>query len=93
MTLAAILSDEALRQREFPVSREKVFLAHAGVCPLPGRVMQVVSDYAQQASLGDQESIVFPALLEDGRKAASNLLRCQPEEVTGAILSNGLKVR
>lgn len=101
MTLTEILSDGRLRQREFPVTRDKIFLGHAGVCPLPGRVMQAVSDYAQQASLGDQESIVFPALLEEGRKVASGLLNCQPEEVSFAgptslglsLVASGLKFR
>jgi cysteine desulfurase/selenocysteine lyase len=101
MTLAEILSDESLRQREFPVTREKVFLAHAGDCPLSRRVVQAVSDYAQQASASDQEGIVFPALLEEGRKLAASLLHCQPEEVafvgpTSLALSfvaSGLKFR
>src|SRR3989442_15948936 len=81
MTLAEILADENLRQREFPVVREKIFLAHAGVSPLPGRVAQAVADYAKQGTTGEQESIVFPALLEEGRKLGAALLNCQPEEV------------
>jgi len=81
MTLAEILSDEPLRQREFPVTRDKIFLAHAGDCPLPQRVVQAVSDYARQAAESDQESVVFPALLEAGRQLAADLLHCQPEEV------------
>lgn len=101
MAIAEILSDETLRQREFPVTRDKIFLGHAGVCPLPQRVAQAVSDYAQQASLGDQESIVFPALLEEGRKVASGLLNCQPEEVAFvgptslglSLIASGLKFR
>jgi hypothetical protein len=39
--LTDILSDEALRQHEFPVSRDKTFLGHAGVCPLPQRVEEL----------------------------------------------------
>ena len=31
MTLTDILADEELRRREFPVNRNKIFLAHAGV--------------------------------------------------------------
>ena len=101
MTLVEILSDETLRQREFPITREKIFLSHAAVCPLPCRVAQAVSDYAQQVSLGDQESIVFPALLEEGRKVASGLLNCQPEEVAFvgptsmglSLVASGLKFR
>jgi len=101
MTLAEILSNEPLRQREFPVTREKIFLAHAGDCPLSRRVVQAVSDYAQQASVSDQEGVVFPAVLEEGRKLAAGLLNCQPDEVafvgpTSLALSfvaSGLKFR
>ena len=101
MTLAEILSDEALRQREFPVTREKIFLAHAGDCPLPQRVVQAVADYARQASEGDQEGVVFPALLQEGRGVAAGLLNCQPEEVAFvgptslglSLVASGLKFR
>lgn len=101
MTLEQILSDETLRQREFPVTREKIFLAHAGDCPLSQRVVRAVSDYAQQASQSDQEGVVFPALLEEGRKVASGLLNCQSEEVAFvgptslglSLIASGLKFR
>ena len=81
MTLAEILSDEALRLREFPVAREKIFLAHGGDCPLPARTAKAMADYAQQSTLSDQETLVFPSLLEDGRKLGAELLKCDSEEV------------
>ncbi len=81
MTLSEILSDESLRRREFPVVGEKIFLAHAGVCPLPQRVARAVSDYAQAARCGDQESMIFPAILTETRALAARLLSCDPEEV------------
>ena len=56
MTVAEILSNEKLRQQEFPVSRDRVFLAHAGVCPLPQRVAQAIADYTRESSLNDQEA-------------------------------------
>jgi cysteine desulfurase/selenocysteine lyase len=101
MTLAEILGDEELRRREFPVVRDKVFLAHAGVCPLPRRVAQAVADYAVEASAGDQEKFVYPGILNDAREAASRLLNCRAEEValvgpTSLALSfvaSGLKFR
>ena len=46
MTLAEILSNEELRRHEFPVTRDKIFLAHAAVCPLPRRVAEAMRDYA-----------------------------------------------
>ena len=101
MTIAEILADEALRQREFPVTREKIFLAHAGDCPLPQRVAQVIADYTRQCTIGDQETLVFPRLLEAGRKSAARLLNCHDDEVafvgpTSLALScfaSGLKFR
>lgn len=81
MTITEILQNEELRQHEFPVTRDKVFLGHAGVCPLPRRVATSISDYTREASTGDQEKFVYPAMLNDGRKLAARLLNCQPEEV------------
>ncbi len=101
MTLEQILADEALRQREFPVTRNKIFLAHAGDCPLPQRVVQAIADYARQASEGDQEGVVFPALLEEGRTVAAGLLNCQADEVAFvgptslglSLVASGVKFR
>jgi len=80
MTLNEILTDEELRRHEFPVAREKIFLAHAGVCPLPRRVAAAISDCAQKSTLGDQESFML-SRLDDARKLAAQLLNCQPEEI------------
>lgn len=81
MTLAEVLGDEQLRQREFPVTRDKIFLAHGGDCPLPRRVAESIRQYATEACTGDQEKFVYPAILSNGRKLAGQVLSCQPEEV------------
>lgn len=101
MTVSEILSDEVLRQREFPVAKDKIFLGHAGVCPLPRRVADAVSEYAREASTGDQEKFVFPRILDDGRKLGAQLLHCQPEEIALvgptslalSLIASGLKFR
>jgi selenocysteine lyase/cysteine desulfurase len=80
MTLTEILANEELRRTEFPVAREKVFLAHAAVCALPRRVAEAVADCARQGSLGDQEAFMLHRL-DDARKLASQLLNCQTDEV------------
>jgi selenocysteine lyase/cysteine desulfurase len=80
MTISELLSDETLRQHEFPVVRDRIFLGHAGVSPLPRRVEQAVARYAQAATLDDQE-LVCPKLVEEGRQVAARLLHCQPGEV------------
>jgi cysteine desulfurase / selenocysteine lyase len=101
MIIAELLTDEDLRQREFPVTQNKIFLAHAGDCPLPRRVAQAIADYAQQSATGDQEKFACPAALNDGRKLAARLLNSQPEEVAFvgptslalSFIASGLKFR
>src|SRR5215831_684880 len=81
MTIAELLANESQRQQEFPVAREQVFLGHAGDCPLPKRVVEAISNYANQCATGDQETIVYPKILTQARKLGAQLLNCQPEEV------------
>jgi cysteine desulfurase/selenocysteine lyase len=81
MTIAEILSNEELRQHEFPVTRDKIFLAHAGVCPLPHRVAQAVSDCAAGGMFGDQEAFAVHRIA-DARNGGAKLLHCLPEEVS-----------
>ncbi len=81
MTLSEIFSNEELRQHEFPVAKNKIFLGHAGVCPLPRRVAQAMIDCANDGTLGDQEAFVMHKIA-DARKAGAQLLNCQPEEVS-----------
>lgn len=81
MTIAEVLANEALRHEEFPVTRDQIYLAHAGDCPLPQRVARAIAQYAQTATTGDQEALIFPGALSAGRKLAARLLNCQEEEV------------
>lgn len=101
MTIAEVLANEALRRDEFPVTRDKIFLAHAGDCPLPRRVADAVARYAKEGTTGDQEKFVYPAILSEGRKLGAQILQCHPDEVafvgpTSLALSffaSGLKFR
>jgi selenocysteine lyase/cysteine desulfurase len=81
MTLSELLADEELRQHEFPVARGKIFLAHAGDCPLPRSVAEAVSHYAWQSTTNDQEKFVYPSVLNGGRQLAARLLKAQPDEI------------
>jgi len=100
VTIAELLSNEDLRRREFPVAREKIFLAHAGVCPLPRRVAEAIADCANQGTLGDQEEFML-SRLDHARKLAATLIHCQPEEIALlgptslglSFVASGLKFR
>lgn len=81
MTIPEILENEELRHREFPVCREKIFLAHAAVCPLPRRVAEAVSDYLAEATLDDQERPGLASLIRRTRELAAQLIGAQPDEI------------
>ena len=81
MNLCEILADEALRQEEFPVTRDKIFLAHAGVCPIPRRVASAIREYAEQSTRGDQETLLPARQVEQTRQQAARLLHAQPGEI------------
>lgn len=81
MTLAELQSNEELRHHEFPVTRQKIYLAHAAVCALPRRVHEAISSYTQAATLTDQEFVFPPAWLRETRQLAASFLGVKLEEV------------
>jgi selenocysteine lyase/cysteine desulfurase len=81
MTISELLSDEELRRHEFPVEREKVFLSHAAVSPLPRRVTQAISHYLDLAAGDDQETVLPESVIQETRQLFARLLGAQPEEI------------
>ena len=81
MTLDEILHNEALRQHEFPVTRETIFLGHAGVCPLPRRVAEAMRQYAEESTKSDQEVVLPEAQIQQARQMAGRVLGVLPEEI------------
>lgn len=101
MTVEAILADEELRHWEFPVTQDKIFLAHAAVCPLSRRVAEAVAHYSLGACGDDQETGMLEGFLRDARGAAAQLLHCTGEEIAFvgptslglSLIAAGLPVR
>ncbi len=81
MTIPEVLSNEELRRHEFPVTREKIYLAHAGVCPLPRRVFEAIRNYSGAAQFDDQETVMPDTLLPQTRQLAARLLHAEPGEI------------
>jgi selenocysteine lyase/cysteine desulfurase len=81
MTIAEILSNEELRRHEFPVAREKAFLAHAAVCAIPRRVSEAMRDQAARAATDDQEETFPAAQFQHARELAARLLKAQASEI------------
>jgi len=98
LTIDHILEDEALRHRLFPVTRERIFLAHAGVAPLPGPTVDTLKHEAERASIA-QESADFMSEVEAIRRVAARLINASSDEVALLgptslglnMVANGLK--
>jgi selenocysteine lyase/cysteine desulfurase len=80
MTIEQLHADEALRQREFPIAARKIYLAHAGVCALPRRVQDAVSQYLEGCGGADQEFVLPHTWLRETRQLAANFLGVRLEE-------------
>ena len=80
LSIDHILADETLRQRLFPVTQKRIFLAHAGVAPLPGPTVDALKHEAEKASYG-QESADFMAEIEAIRRVGARLINANSDEV------------
>ena len=81
LSLEELARDESVRRREFPVCEKKTFLAHAGVSPLPHRVMEAMQCYIDAAGHDNQENAVSDRVVEGTRELAARLIGAVPEEI------------
>ncbi|MBB5110433.1 aminotransferase class V-fold PLP-dependent enzyme [Micromonospora echinospora] len=79
--LERILRDAHFRMDLFPVSRDRTFLAHAAVAPLPRPVVEAVTAYLERAGREGQFDLLCPGLAEDVRCLAAELLGVDTEEI------------
>src|SRR5271169_3932697 len=101
MKLEHLLQDESVRRREFPVCEQKIFLAHAGVSPLPRCVAEAMQRYLDTASHGEQEDEAADVMVRETRELAAELTGSHADEIafTGStsmglsMVANGLEWR
>lgn len=82
LTISELLSNEELRRHEFPVAAKSVFLAHAGICPLPRRVAAASTAYAEASCESDQEQAIPAGAVGQVRRLAATLIGAQHEEIS-----------
>jgi len=81
LTIESLVLDETARREAFPVSKKKIFFAHAGVTVLPRAVADAVINYTEQSSNEAQE---FAAVLHDVKQArisCAQFIGAQPDEI------------
>ncbi|MEM7391375.1 MAG: aminotransferase class V-fold PLP-dependent enzyme, partial [Verrucomicrobiota bacterium] len=81
ITLDSIQNDEALRKEWFPISRNEIFMGHAGVAPLPKAAVDALEAFIHRATTENQEGDWTWEPVMDARRAAAELVGCEADEI------------
>jgi selenocysteine lyase/cysteine desulfurase len=76
-----LFPDETRRQELFPICREKVFFAHAGVTALPKYVADAICGYTRASSENHQEFGDVLREVKQARRACAEFIGAKPEEI------------
>lgn len=79
--LTSILSDPAIRQRFFPISKSKIFTAHAAVTVLAGPVAEAMRELIHKCSADFPDFSESLALIRQTRESAARLIHASPDEI------------
>lgn len=79
---STMFASEEQRLEEFPVAREQIFMAHAGVTILPRRVVRVMQDYLEQSSLRMQEYPEAWRAVAEARGVAAKFIGAKASEIS-----------
>ena len=82
MTLSDILDTESARLAAFPVAREQIFMAHAGVTILPRCAARAMQDYVEKSCLQHQEFADAYRAVNETRKIAGDLIGAGAGEIS-----------
>lgn len=82
MTLESLLASESTRLAEFPVARDSIFMAHAGVCILPRRVVTAMQEYLEMCCHSHQESGDVWRTLHETRTVAAKVIGAKASEIS-----------
>ena len=81
MRVVEIVEDETLRRELFPIARERVFMAHAGVCPLPQAAVDAMNEFCARGSAGPQENAWSNGRVLRARQVAAEMLGAHADEI------------
>ena len=79
--LTSLLSDTELRHRLFPITKSRIFMAHAAVTVLPGPVAEAMSALIQRCSEDFRDFSETLALIQRTRESAARIINASPDEI------------
>src|SRR5215469_8543129 len=79
--LTSLLSDTELRHRLFPITKSRIFMAHAAVTVLPGPVAEAMSALIRRCSEEFRDFSETLALIQRTRESAARLINASSDEI------------
>jgi cysteine desulfurase/selenocysteine lyase len=79
--LTSILSDTGTRHRFFPISKSKIFMAHAAVTALAGPAAEAMNELIRKCTEDFRDFSETLALIQQTRESAGRLLHASPDEI------------
>jgi selenocysteine lyase/cysteine desulfurase len=79
--LTSLLSDTELRHRLFPITKSRIFMAHAAVTVLPGPVAEAMNALIHRCSEDFRDFSETLALIQRTRESAARLINASPDEI------------
>jgi selenocysteine lyase/cysteine desulfurase len=79
--LTSILSDTHTRHRFFPISKSKIFMAHAAVTALAASAAEAMNELIRKCSEDFRDFSETLALIKQTRESAGRLLHASPDEI------------
>lgn len=81
MEIKTVIGDESLRREMFPVCAERIFMAHAGVCPLPKAAVDAMNEFCARGSAAAQENAWSNGQVLRARQVAARLIGADADEI------------
>jgi cysteine desulfurase / selenocysteine lyase len=79
--LNELVDSEEKRRENFPICRNKIFMAHAAVTALPRVVANAIIQFIEESAANFENFAALLQFIQEARASAATLIGCSPEEI------------
>jgi cysteine desulfurase / selenocysteine lyase len=79
--MISLIADEEARKKAFPITQNKIFMAHAAVTALPRVVADAIIQFTEKSAANFEDFAEIRKMLQQTRASAARLIGSSPDEV------------
>jgi cysteine desulfurase / selenocysteine lyase len=79
--MISLIADEEARKKAFPITQNKIFMAHAAVTALPRVVADAIIQFTEKSAANFENFAEILKMLQQTRASAARLIGSSPDEV------------